>query len=110
MESGLKYPGKMKKHSIKFQLTIWYALTIFIVSTALFASFYYITKKSIILETDRSLLDHASQIAGNIALNTNNIFDSQTQEIVDVSRSQIPGIFVGQMVGKRHGNRLRWNR
>ncbi len=46
------------------------------------------------METDRSLLSHSSQIADNIALNTNNIFDSQTQEIVDVSKSQIPGIFV----------------
>lgn len=84
----------MKKHSIKFQLTIWYTLTIFVVSTVLFASFYYITKRAVILEIDKSLLNHASQIANNIALNTNNVFDNQTQEIVDVTRSQIPGIFV----------------
>lgn len=84
----------MKNLSIKLQLTVWYSLTIFVVSTALFTSFYYITKRSIILETDRSLLSHASQIADNVALNTDNVFDSQTQEIVDVSKSQIPGIFV----------------
>ena len=84
----------MKNHSIKFQLTIWYSLTIFVASTVLFVSFYYITKRSIILETDRSLLGHASQIADNIGLNTNNIFDSQTQEIVDVSNAQMPGIFI----------------
>src|SRR3989344_7224278 len=94
MEKDLKSHKKMKNHSIKFQLTIWYSLTIFVASTVLFVSFYYITKRSIILETDRSLLGHASQIADNIGLNTNDIFDSQTQEIVDVSKSQIPGIFV----------------
>ena len=84
----------MRSLSIKIQLTIWYSLTIFVVSAMLFASFYYITKRSIILETDRSLLSHASQISDNIALNTNNVFDSQTQEIIDVSKSQIPGIFI----------------
>src|SRR3990167_3611877 len=84
----------MKQHSIKLQLTIWYSLTIITISVVLFASFYYITKRSILLETDRSLLSHASQIADNIGLNTNNVFDSQTQEILDVSKSQIPGIFV----------------
>src|SRR3989344_4719255 len=70
----LRKKVEMKKHSIKFQLTIWYSLTIFVASTVLFVSFYYITKRSIILETDRSLLGHASQIADNIGLNTNNIF------------------------------------
>ncbi|OGC50061.1 hypothetical protein A2716_01155 [candidate division WWE3 bacterium RIFCSPHIGHO2_01_FULL_40_23] len=84
----------MKNISIKLQLTIWYTLTIFIICFVLFISFFYITKKSLISETDRSLLHHASEVAYNIGLNTNTVFDSQTQEILDVSKAQIPGILI----------------
>ena len=84
----------MKGLSIKLQLTVWYSLTIFIVSSMLFVSFYYITERSITLETDRSLLNHASQIAYNIGLNTDNVFDSQTREIIEVSSPQLPGIYI----------------
>ena len=84
----------MKNLSIKLQLTIWYSLIILVISIVLFISFYIVTQRSILTETDRSLLSHASSIAENIGLNTNNIFDDQTEEIVSVSKIQIPGIFL----------------
>ena len=84
----------MKNLSIKLQLTIWYSLIILVISIVLFISFYVVTQRSILTETDRSLLSHASSIAENIGLNTNNIFDDQTEEIVSVSKIQIPGIFL----------------
>ena len=85
---------KFKKLSIKKQLTLWYSLIIFLVAVILFSSFYLLTKRYLIYETDRSLYIHASQIANSIALNTNNTQDSQTRDILNLSKKEIPGIFV----------------
>ena len=90
----LNYQKKMNNLSIKLQLTFWYSLIILVISLVLFISFYIVTQRSILTETDRSLLNHASSIAEDIGLNTNNVFDDQTEEIVSVSKVQIPGIFL----------------
>jgi len=101
----LNYPRRMKNLSIKLQLTVLYTLSIIIVSTILFLSFYVVTQRSIVTETDRSLLSHASSIAENVGLNTGNVFDDQTGEIISVSRSQILGLYLevtdsnGHLVG-----------
>jgi|SRR3989344_3407193 len=95
MELVLSFQKKiMKNLSIKLQLTIWYSLIIMVISVVLFFSFYIITQRSILMETDRSLFTHASSIAENIGLNTSNVYDDQTEEIVFVSKTQIPGIFL----------------
>ena len=98
----------MKNLSIKLQLTVWYTFIILIISVILFISFYIVTQRSILTEIDRSLLSHASPIAENIGLNTDNVFDDQTDEIITVSKIQVPGIFLevtdvnGHIVGKEN--------
>ena len=96
MVSVLNFQQKMtrnnfKKLSIRKQLTLWYSLIIFLVAVILFSSFYLLTKRYLIYETDRSLLVHASQIAYNVALNTNS---TQTKNILSFNQQEIPGMFV----------------
>jgi len=45
-------------------------------------------------ETDRSLSIHAAQIAYSIALNTCDLHDTQTKDILNLSQKEVPGIFV----------------
>ena len=80
--------------SIKKQLTLWYSLIIFVATIILFASFYLLTNGYLIYETDRSLSIHAAQIAYSITLNTNNLHDTQTKDILSLSQKEVPGIFV----------------
>ena len=96
MVSVLNFQQKMtrnnfKKLSIRKQLTLWYSLIIFLVAVILFSSFYLLTKRYLIYETDRSLLVHASQIAYNVALNTNS---TQTKNILSFNQQEIRGMFV----------------
>lgn len=84
----------MKKLSIKNKLTLWYSIIIFLVSTILFVSFYLLTNRYLIYETDRSLTIHSSQIAYSIGLETNNLHDKHTKEMLDMSQKEAPGMFV----------------
>ena len=86
--------NKFSKLSIKKQLTLWYSLIIFFVAVTLFSSFYLLTKQYLIYETDRSLAVHASQIAYSVALNTNDTHDTQTKDILNLSKTEIPGMFI----------------
>jgi signal transduction histidine kinase len=84
----------MKKLSIKKKLTLWYGLTIFLVSSILFISFYLITNRYLVYETDRSLSIHSSQVAYNVGINTNSLHDTQTKDILELSQKEAPGMFV----------------
>ena len=84
----------MRKTSIKKQLTLWYSLIIFLVTIILFASFYLLTKRYLMYETDRSLSIHAAQIAYSISLSTCDLHDTQTKDILNLSQKEVPGIFV----------------
>lgn len=84
----------MRKTSIKKQLTLWYSLIVFIVALILYSSFYLLTKRYLMYETDRSLSIHAAQIAYSIALNTCDLHDTQTKAILNLSQKEVPGIFV----------------
>lgn len=85
---------QLKKLSIRKQLTLWYALIIFVIAIVLFTSFYLLTQRYLTFETDRSLSIHASQIAYSVALNTNSTHDTQTKDILSLSQKEVPGIFV----------------
>lgn len=80
--------------SIKRQLTLWYSLIVFVVALILYSSFYLLTKRYLMYETDRSLSIHAAQIAYSIALNTCDLHDTQTKDILNLSQKEVPGIFV----------------
>ncbi|MFA5776360.1 MAG: HAMP domain-containing sensor histidine kinase [Patescibacteria group bacterium] len=60
----------------------------------LFASFYLLTKRYLMYETDRSLSIHAAQIAYSISLSTCDLHDTQTKDILNLSQKEVPGIFV----------------
>lgn len=94
MVLDLRYQKHMNKITIKTQLTIWYTITIFIISSALFLGFYYLIQKALISETDRSLTTHATEIVAGIGPKTISICDAQAKEIVDSTQSEIPGIFL----------------
>ena len=94
MAWALSCQTKMKQLSIRAQLTLLYSISVLATLTVLFASFYLVTKSYLFTETDRALTFHASQIAKDISLNTDNVFDSQTREILDVSSNYTPGLFL----------------
>ena len=76
MAWALSCQTKMKKLNIRSQLTLLYFISVLATLTVLFASFYLVTKSYLFTETDRALTFHASQIAKDISLNTDNVFDS----------------------------------
>ncbi len=85
----------MKKHlSIKNKLTIWYSLVFISVSIILFVSFYLLTNRYLIYETDRSLTIHSTQIAYTLGGKTNNLHDEETKNILELSQKEAPGIFI----------------
>jgi two-component system heavy metal sensor histidine kinase CusS len=84
--------------SIKKQLTFWYAIIIFINTAVLFASFYFLTVRYFLYETDRSLAIHTSQIVYSINdLEPKSIHDEQVKRIVESNMTEMPGIFVEVM-------------
>lgn len=66
----------MNTKSIKFRLTVWYSLALFIASAVIFTSFYLITKSTLYLQTDATLKSHGNSIVevitkeGNISCQT----------------------------------------
>lgn len=85
----------MKKHlSIKKKLTIWYSVIIILVSTILFVSFYFLVSNFLIYETDRSLVLHSAQVANSLSVNTDNLHDTRTKDILELTHEEAPGIFV----------------
>ena len=52
----------MNKKSIRFRLTIWYSLAFFVSTAIVFAVFFYITKQTLLNQTDRSIIAHAETL------------------------------------------------
>ncbi|MBI3954877.1 HAMP domain-containing protein, partial [Candidatus Gottesmanbacteria bacterium] len=52
----------MNTKSVRFRLTVWYALAFFTASIVIFASFYLITKRTLYSQTDITLESHGSKI------------------------------------------------
>lgn len=89
----MKKPS-FKSLSIRGQLTLWYSLIIIGVTIVLFLSFYFLTRKYLAYETDRSLTIHAIQLANNIAQSTTDVHNGQITNILDLSQKEVPGIFI----------------
>ncbi len=84
----------MKNLSIKYQLTIWYALLIFTVVATFFGVFYYYTKSYLIFETDRTLHAHSSQLAFDISTNLGEVHKDDILIMVEASKGEVPGMFI----------------
>ena len=52
----------MNRKSIRFRLTLWYSLAFFVSTAVIFAVFFYITKQTILSQTDRSIITHAETL------------------------------------------------
>jgi signal transduction histidine kinase len=84
----------LKILSIRKKLTLWYSLIIIIISIILFISFYVLTEKYLIYETDRSLALHSSQVVYSLENSDNNIHSSQTETLMEISGDETPGMFI----------------
>ncbi len=52
----------MNKKSIRFRLTLWYSIAFFVSTAIVFAGFFYITKQTILNQTDESIIAHAQTL------------------------------------------------
>ncbi len=52
----------MNRKSIRFRLTLWYSVAFFVSTAIVFAGFFYITKQTILNQTDESIIAHAQTL------------------------------------------------
>lgn len=52
----------MNRKSIRFRLTLWYSIAFFVSTAIVFAVFFYITKQTLLNQTDRSITAHAETL------------------------------------------------
>lgn len=84
----------MNTKSIKFRLTIWYALALFISITVIFASFYLITKRALFSQTDATLIYHGNAIVEKITRQDMYLRQITAQEAFLQEFNEIPGMVV----------------
>ncbi len=80
--------------SIRFRLTLWYAVSLVLATVVIFAGFYFITRKVFYTQTDNELTSHGDKIVGVITSQTFNMHDNLAKETFVREFSQIPGMLV----------------
>lgn len=84
----------MNTKSIKFRLTIWYTVALFISITVIFASFYLITKRALFSQTDATLVSHGNAIVEKITRQDMYLRQITAQEAFLQEFNEIPGMVV----------------
>lgn len=85
----------MNTKSIRFRLTLWYSIAFFVSTAIVFAVFFYITKQTLLNQTDRSIIAHAETLI-NIVANeqptmAQGVFN---QGIISQQFMEMPGMLV----------------
>lgn len=80
--------------SIRIRLTIWYFLSFFVVTVLVFASFWVVTRKVLIGQTEASLATHGAKVIEMVQRRGDNMNQMMVKEAFLAEFAQIPGMLV----------------
>lgn len=84
----------MNIKSIRFRLTFWYSLVLFIAIAIIFTGFYLVTQKILFEQTDTTLSSHGDKIAEIVARHAENMHVDISKKSFVTEFSEIPGMIV----------------
>lgn len=84
----------MKTRSIRFRLTIWYSVALLIVTALIFVSFYFVTKRTLLKNTDDTLVSHTNKVIEVITKQEGDMHLQIEKQGFLSEFSAIPGMFV----------------
>lgn len=85
----------MKTRSIHFRLTLWYSVAFFISTAIVFTVFYYITKQTLLYQTDRDIIAHAETLISMVTNEQTSMAQGVfNQGIISQQFMEMPGMLV----------------
>src|SRR3972149_4872403 len=84
----------MNTKSIRFRIILWYSLTLFLATTFIFASFYFVTRQILFKQVDTELLTHASKLAEIATRQGVSLHETILKQQLYTEFSDIPGMVV----------------
>lgn len=81
--------------SVHFRLTAWYSLGLFISTALIFTAFYFITRQTLLDQTDSTITSHAGGIIQIVNSSTlSNPAGLFNQEVISQQFSEMPGMLI----------------
>lgn len=85
----------MNFRSVHFRLTFWYSLGLFISAAVTFSAFYFVTRQTLLSQTDITITSHAQAIVSTVNYSSNSAMNGLfSQEVVARQFSEMPGMLV----------------
>ena len=84
----------MNIKSIRFRLTFWYSLVLFIAIAIIFTGFYLVTQKILFEQTDTTLSSHGDKVVEMVARQTGDMYETISKKSFVTEFSEIPGMIV----------------
>lgn len=85
----------MNFRGIRFRLTLWYSLAFFVSTAIIFASFYLITRQTLLSHTDSRIISHGEALAKIAQSEQSNMMTGAfNQGIIAQQFSEMPGMLV----------------
>lgn len=92
----------MNFKSIRFRLTLWYSLVLFIAIGIIFSGFYLVTKRILFAQTDTTLSSHGEKVVEIVSRQTGDMNEAISKKSFVTEFSEIPGMVV--IVLDKNGN------
>ncbi len=85
----------MNRKSIRFRLTLWYSTAFFVSTAIVFAVFFYVTKQTILYQTDRAVIAHAETLTHIVSNDQPSMAQGVfNQGIISQQFAEMPGMLV----------------
>lgn len=84
----------MNTKSINFRLTLWYFLAFLISSAAIFSAFFYITRQTLLSQTDKEINIHGQQITSVVQKMAIDATQAFPKSQLNQQFTQMPGMLV----------------
>lgn len=93
----------MNRKSVRFRLTLWYSLAFFVSTAIVFTVFFYLTKQTLLHQTDRSIIAHAETLTKIVGDEQPSMAQGVfNQGIISQQFMEMPGMLV--LITDKSGN------
>lgn len=84
----------MKRNSLQFRLTLWYSVSLIVTLIVVFASFYLVTKRVLLSQTDATLAAHGNQILISLSLQDTDMHQAMARQTYLGQLEEAPGMLI----------------
>jgi heavy metal sensor kinase len=94
----------MNRQNIRYKIIFWYSLTLLVVTTIIFASFFIVTRQTLYRQVDQELTSHVVKLTDIATRNVQNMHEILLRQDLFKEFSEIPGMLV--VILDQNGNVL----